>query len=59
MMRLGRLLVEAYRRYDDTDRPTLAIKQDIHRVHVQIVTHRESCEVCKETASRKALALIA
>lgn len=52
MLRLGRLLVDAYRRYDDTAQAS-GVEGDIYRVHEQIATHRRSCEMCKKIALPK------
>lgn len=52
MLRLGRLLVDAYRQYDDTAQAN-GPQADVRRVREQIATHRRSCQICQKIALQK------
>jgi hypothetical protein len=51
MMRLGRNLVDAYRRYDSIH--AIKAKMDLDQVHNQMMSHRRTCEICQEMAKKQ------
>lgn len=52
MTRLGRLLVDAYRRFDDR-RDIDHARHDIDRVRREIAAHRKSCNICIQALRQK------